>query len=62
MKKNNVLLLTSFARRPAARQFNADTDRLLHGFKRLSRKEKEILLTILDAFLLGKRSAGQAEY
>jgi len=61
MKKNNVVHLINFARKPAGRKFTADTDRLLHGYKRLSRKEKEILLTILDAFVLGKLSAEQAE-
>ena len=61
MKKNNVLLLTSFARNPLARKPDADTDRLIYGFKCLSKKEKEILLTILDAFLLGKRSTPQDE-
>jgi len=61
MKKNNVVHLTNFTRKPAGRKSTADTDRLLHGYKRLSRKEKEILLTILDAFVLGKLSAEQAE-
>ncbi len=61
MKKNNVVLLQGFARNPISRKLDADTDRLLYGFKRLSKKEKEILLTILDAFLLGKRSHSQDE-
>ena len=61
MRKNNVVLLQGFARNPISRKLDADTDRLLYGFKRLSKKEKEILLTILDAFLLGKRSHSQDE-
>lgn len=63
MKKNgsNVVLLTNFTRKPAVRKFDGDTDRLLYGFKCLSRKEKEILLTILDAFLLGKSASRQVE-
>lgn len=54
--KNKVINISSLTRRPSVRKIDAEAEKLINGFKHLSRREKETLLTLLDAFLLHKRS------
>lgn len=56
MKKDNVVSMSNFSRRLAIKKSDADIGRLLNGFRRLTRREKETLFTLLDAFLLHKGS------
>ena len=52
--KNNVVNISTLSRRSTAQEPDAETVKFLGKFKRLSLKEKETLLTLIDAFLLQK--------
>ncbi len=50
--ENKIIRLANLNKRPASKSLDAEAERLLDGFRRLSQKEKQTLLTLLDAFLL----------
>ena len=54
MKNDKVVYISSPSRRSATQGLDAESARLLSKFKRLSLKEKETLLILIDAFLLQK--------
>lgn len=58
MKNNKVVNISHFSQRPATKGLDAETVRFLSKFKRLSLKEKETVLTLIDAFLLQKGTLG----
>lgn len=58
MENNKVVNIADISRRSAAREPDAETVTLLSKFKRLSFKEKEALLILMDAFLLQKGTSG----
>ena len=52
--KNNVVNISTLSRRSTTQELDAETVKFLGKFKRLSLKEKETLLTLIDAFLHNK--------
>lgn len=60
MENNKVIELSSFSRKPGVQKYEGETDKLLSGFRQLSRREKETLFTLLDVFLRNKRALERA--
>lgn len=54
MNNNKVVNISNLSRRPANKEVDAEAASLLGKFKRLSSKEKETIMILIDAFLLEK--------
>lgn len=54
MNNNKVVNISNLSRRTGNKELDAESARLLGKFKRLSLKEKETILILIDAFLLHK--------